>query len=229
MLKGMLGKKIGMTQIFTDDAVRIPVTAVEAGPLYILKVLKETEEKGHAINAIEVGFDVKREVQPALEEKFGEDYDVTKTLRLTKPLYGHYKKAGFEKKFGYVKQIKVDNPEEYEVGTILTLEDFDIVKKVNVRGVSKGRGFAGPIKRHGQKTGKRTHGSRFHRKPGSMGPSAWPARVFPGKKLAGHMGNVNITVRNLEIVKVDLERNLILIKGGIPGPNGSYVMISLPK
>jgi len=227
MLKGMLGKKIGMTQIFLEDGTRIPVTAVEIGPLHVLKVLKKTEKKGHPVNAIEVGFDVKRTVKPELREQFGEDFSVTKALRLNKPNYGQVKKAGFEMKFGFIKQVKVDTPENFEVGSILTLEDFKIIKRVDVQGVSKGRGFAGPIKRHGQKTGKRTHGSRFHRKPGSMGPSAWPARVFPGKKLAGHMGSANVTVRSLEVVRIDVERNLILIKGGIPGANGGYVIISL--
>ncbi len=229
MLKGMLGKKIGMTQIFQEDGELIPVTAVELGPLYVLKVLKETEKKGHPVNALELGFDVKREIKPGLKEKFGDDFDPAKALRLTKPLYGHYKKAGFEKKFGFVRQVSVDNPDEYKVGSVLTLEDFNIVKKVDVRALSKGRGFAGPIKRHGQKTGRKTHGSRYHRRAGSMGPSAWPARVFPGKKLAGHMGNAYVTVRNLEVVRIDKERNIVLVKGSVPGANGSYVLVSLAR
>ncbi len=226
MLKGILGKKIGMTQIFTEDGQRVPVTVVEAGPLHILSVLNENEKKGHPVNAVEVGFDVVREVNPDLKEKFGDDFDLSKALRLNKPQLGHFKKAGFEKKFGFVKQIKVDSTEDFTVGDVLTLKDFEFFTKVDVRGISKGRGFSGPIKRHGQKTGKKTHGSRFHRKPGSMGPSAWPARVFPGKKLAGQFGNTAVTLRNLEVVKVDVERNLLLIKGAIPGANGNYVIVS---
>jgi len=226
MLKGILGKKIGMTQIFTEDGQRVPVTVVEAGPLHILAVLKENDKKGHPVNAVEVGFDVVREVNPSLKEDLGDDFSLSKALRLNKPQLGHFKKAGFEKKFGFVKQIKVDDVESFNVGEVLTLENFEFFAKVDVRGISKGRGFAGPIKRHGQKTGKKTHGSRFHRKPGSMGPSAWPARVFPGKKLAGHYGNVAATIRNLEVMKVDVERNLLLIKGAIPGANGNYVIVS---
>lgn len=226
MLKGILGKKIGMTQIFTEDGQRVPVTVVEAGPLHVLSVLKESEEKGHPVNAVEVGFDVVREVKPELKEKLGEDFDLSKALRLNKPQLGHLKKAGFEKKFGFIKQIKVDGVDGFAVGEVLTLKDFEFFMKVDVRGISKGRGFSGPIKRHGQKTGKQTHGSRFHRKPGSMGPSAWPARVFPGKRLAGQFGNTAVTLRNLEVMKVDIERNLLLIKGAIPGANGNYVIVS---
>jgi len=226
MLKGILGKKIGMTQVFTEDGQRIPVTVVEAGPLHVMAVMEENDKKGHPVNAVEVGFDVVREIDADLKEKLGSEFDTAKALRLNKSQLGHVKKAGFEKKFGFIKQIKVDNTEDFKVGEVLTLEHFEFFAKVDVRGISKGRGFAGPIKRHGQKMGKNTHGSRFHRKPGSMGPSAWPARVFPGKKLAGHYGNTSTTVRNLEVVKVDVERNLLLIKGAIPGANGNYVIVS---
>jgi large subunit ribosomal protein L3 len=226
MLRGILGKKIGMTQVFTEEGQRVPVTVLEAGPLHVLAVLKENEKKGHPVNAVEVGFDVVRDVNPELKEKLGDDFNLAKALRLTKPQLGHFKKAGFEKKFGFVKQIKVEEVEGFNVGEILTLKDFEFFAKVDVCGISKGRGFTGVIKRHGQKIGKRTHGSRFHRKPGSMGPSAWPARVFPGKKLAGHHGSTNVTIRNLEVMKVDIERNLLLIKGAIPGANGNYVIVS---
>lgn len=226
MIKGFVGKKIGMTQVFNENGQRIPVTVVEAGPLYVLKVTKKTEGKGHQVNAIEVGFDVVREVKPGLKEKFQEDeFKLTKALRLTSPLLGHIKKAGFEKKFGIVKQIRIENMESVKMGDVLTLKDFEFAKKVNVQGTTKGRGFTGAIKRWGKSTGPNTHGSRYHRGAGSLGNSTTPARVYPGRKIAGQHGNALRTIRNLEVVKVDIERNLLIIKGAIPGANGKYIFV----
>lgn len=225
MLKKIFGKKIGMTQIFTENGVRIPVTVLEVSPLHVLRVLKETKGKGHAVNAIEVGYDVVREVKAELQEMFKEEFALHKALRVKKPVLGVIKKAGFEKKFALIRQIKVEKPEEFNAGDVLTLEQFQLVKKVDVQGTTKGRGFTGPIKRHNLHTGPNTHGSRYHRGQGSLGPSADPSRVYPGKKLAGHYGNEIATVRNLDVVKVDLENNLLVVKGAVPGANGGYVVI----
>lgn len=225
MLKRIVGKKIGMTRVFTETGQSLPVTVVEVGPVHILKVLKKTEGNGHAVDAIEVGFDVVREVRPELKEQFGEEFSLAKALRLTKPVLGQITKAGFEKKFGLVKQLRVCDPSQFNVGEVLDLTKFDFKKRVTVTGISKGRGFTGPIKRHGVHMGPNSHGSRYHRRGGSMGPSASPSRVYPGKKLAGQYGNETVTVRNLEVIRVDAERNLLVVKGAIPGANGNYVMI----
>ncbi len=227
MLKRMVGKKVGMTRVFTDAGRSLPVTVVEVGPVHVLRVLEKSEGKGHSVNAIEVGFDVVREVQPELKERFGEEFDLAKALRVSKPVLGQLAKAGFEKKFALVKQLRVGDPSQFKVGEVLDLTQLDLKKRVTVTGLSKGRGFTGPIKRHGLHTGRKTHGSRYHRRPGSMGPSASPSRVYPGKKLAGQYGNETVTVRNLEVIRVDAERNLLVVKGSIPGANGNYVMIKV--
>lgn len=225
MLKRILGKKIGMTRVFTKEGLSIPVTVVEVGPIHILKVIKETEGKGHNVNAIEVGFDVVREVKPELKERFGDDFNLSKALKLTKPILGQITKAGFEKKFGLIKQLRVESPELFKEGDVLDVSRFEFKKRVTITGLSKGRGFSGPVKRHGVGTGPNTHGSRYHKRPGSMGACADPSRVYPGKRLAGQYGNETVTVRNLDVVKVDVERNLIVVKGAIPGANGNYVVV----
>ena len=201
-MKGILGKKIGMTQIFTEHGEVIPVTVVEAGPVVVTQI-KTTENDGYT--AIQVGF------QDAKEKS------------LNKPQKGHLAAANTLKK--HLKEFRVDSVEEYTVGQEIKADLFAAGELIDVTGISKGKGFQGPIKRHGQSRGPETHGSRYHRRPGSMGACSYPGRVFKNKKLAGHMGSVKVTVQNLEVVKVDADKNLILVKGAIPGAKGSVVTI----
>ena len=201
-MKGILGKKLGMTQIFTEEGIVVPVTVVEAGPNVVTQV-KTVEKDGY--NAIQVGFEDAKEKS------------------LNKPQKGHLAAANTLKK--HLKEFRVDSVEEYTVGQEIKADLFAAGEKIDVTGTSKGKGFQGPIKRHGQSRGPETHGSRYHRRPGSMGACSYPGRVFKNKKLAGHMGSVKVTVQNLEVVRVDADKNLILVKGAIPGPKGSMVTI----
>ena len=201
-MKGILGKKIGMTQIFTEQGEVIPVTVVEAGPVVVTQI-KTTENDGYT--AIQVGF------QDAKEKS------------LNKPQKGHLAAANTLKK--HLKEFRVDSVEEYTVGQEIKADLFAAGELIDVTGISKGKGFQGPIKRHGQSRGPETHGSRYHRRPGSMGACSYPGRVFKNKKLAGHMGSVKVTVQNLEVVRVDADKNFILVKGAIPGAKGSVVTI----
>ena len=201
-MKGILEKKIGMTQIFTEHGEVIPVTVVEAGPVVVTQI-KTTENDGYT--AIQVGF------QDAKEKS------------LNKPQKGHLAAANTLKK--HLKEFRVDSVEEYTVGQEIKADLFAAGELIDVTGISKGKGFQGPIKRHGQSRGPETHGSRYHRRPGSMGACSYPGRVFKNKKLAGHMGSVKVTVQNLEVVRVDADKNFILVKGAIPGAKGSVVTI----
>ena len=201
-MKGILGKKIGMTQIFTEHGEVIPVTVVEAGPVVVTQI-KTTENDGYT--AIQVGF------QDAKEKS------------LNKPQKGHLAAANTLKK--HLKEFRVDSVEEYTVGQEIKADLFAAGELIDVTGISKGKGFQGPIKRHGQSRGPETHGSRYHRRPGSMGACSYPGRVFKNKKLAGHMGSVKVTVQNLEVVRVEADKNFILVKGAIPGAKGSVVTI----
>ena len=201
-MKGILGKKIGMTQIFTEHGEVIPVTVVEAGPVVVTQV-KTTENDGYT--AIQVGFGDAKEKS------------------LNKPQKGHLAAANTLKK--HLKEFRVDSVEEYTVGQEIKADLFAAGELIDVTGISKGKGFQGPIKRHGQSRGPETHGSRYHRRPGSMGACSFPGRVFKNKKLAGHMGSVKVTVQNLEVVRVDADKNFILVKGAIPGAKGSVVTI----
>lgn len=201
-MKGILGKKIGMTQIFTEHGEVIPVTVVEAGPVVVTQI-KTTENDGYT--AIQVGF------RDAKEKS------------LNKPQKGHLAAANTLKK--HLKEFRVDSVEEYTVGQEIKADLFAAGELIDVTGISKGKGFQGPIKRHGQSRGPETHGSRYHRRPGSMGACSYPGRVFKNKKLAGHMGSVKVTVQNLEVVRVDADKNFILVKGAIPGAKGSVVTI----
>ena len=201
-MKGILGKKIGMTQIFTEHGEVIPVTVVEAGPVVVTQI-KTTENDGYT--AIQVGF------QDAKEKS------------LNKPQKGHLAAANTLKK--HLKEFRVDSVEEYTVGQEIKADLFAAGELIDVTGISKGKVFQGPIKRHGQSRGPETHGSRYHRRPGSMGACSYPGRVFKNKKLAGHMGSVKVTVQNLEVVRVDADKNFILVKGAIPGAKGSVVTI----
>ena len=201
-MKGILGKKIGMTQIFTEAGEVVPVTVVEAGPNVVTQV-KTVEKDGY--NAIQVGFEDAKEKS------------------LNKPQKGHLAAANTLKK--HLKEFRVDSVEEYTVGQEIKADLFAAGELIDVTGISKGKGFQGPIKRHGKSRGPETHGSRYHRRPGSMGACSFPGRVFKNKKLAGHMGSVKVTVQNLEVVRVDADKNLILVKGAIPGAKGSVVTI----
>ena len=201
-MKGILGNKLGMTQIFTEEGIVVPVTVVEAGPNVVTQV-KTVEKDGY--NAIQVGFEDAKEKS------------------LNKPQKGHLAAANVLKK--HLKEFRVDAVEEFTVGQEIKADLFAAGEKIDVTGTSKGKGFQGPIKRHGQSRGPESHGSRYHRRPGSMGACSFPGRVFKNKKLAGHMGSVKVTVQNLEVVRVDADKNLILVKGAIPGPKGSMVTI----
>lgn len=201
-MKGILGKKLGMTQVFTAEGNVVPVTVIEAGPCVVLQK-KDRENDGY--EAVQIGFSDKKE------------------SRATKPEIGHAKKANTAPK-RYVKEIRGVNVSEYEVGQELKADLFAEGEFVDVTGISKGKGFAGVIKRWGQSTGPMAHGSRYHRGPGSMG-SIQANRVPKGKHLPGHMGHETITIQNLEVVRVDAERNVLLVKGSIPGPKNSFVKI----
>lgn len=202
MTKGILGKKLGMTQIFAENGEVIPVTVVEAEPNVVLQ-MKTAENDGY--EAIQIGFADKKQ------------------SRSNKPATGHAEKANTKPK-RYVKEVRGVNMADYEVGQEVKVDIFQEGDIVDVTGTSKGKGFQGAIKRHGQSRGPMTHGSRYHRRPGSMG-AVDPMRVFKGKKLPGRMGGKRVTVQNLEIVKVDAERNLLLIKGNVPGAKKSYVTV----
>lgn len=201
MTKGILGKKLGMTQVFTNEGNVVPVTVIEAGPCVVLQK-KNSENDGY--EAIQLGFDTQKE------------------HRANKPELGHSKKAGTTPK-RFIKEIRGTSM-DYEIGQELKADLFENGEYVDVTGISKGKGFAGSIKRHNQSRGPMAHGSRYHRRPGSMGAVA-PNRVFKGKPLPGRMGTDKVTIQNLEVVKVDVERNLLLVKGSIPGPKNSYVVV----
>ncbi|MCS7463573.1 50S ribosomal protein L3 [Paenibacillus doosanensis] len=199
-MKGILGKKLGMTQVFTPEGLVIPVTVIQAGPCTVLQK-KDVENDGY--EAIQIGFDDKKE------------------KNANKPELGHAKKAGATPK-RYVKEIR--GMSELEVGQEIKADLFAEGEFVDVTGTSKGKGFQGVIKRHNQSTGPMAHGSRYHRGPGSMG-SIQANRVPKGKNLPGHMGSETVTLQNLEVIKVDVERNVILVKGSIPGARNSYVSV----
>jgi large subunit ribosomal protein L3 len=201
-MKGILGRKLGMTQLFTPEGNVVPVTVIQAGPCVVLQK-KDVDNDGY--ESIQIGFD-----------------DV-KASRIIKPELGHAKKAGATPK-RYVKEIRGIQLGDYEVGQELKADLFTEGEFVDVTGTSKGKGFQGNIKRHNQSTGPMAHGSRYHRGPGSMG-SIQANRVPKGKKLPGHMGNETVTLQNLQIIKVDAERNVLLVKGSIPGPKNSYVSV----
>lgn len=201
MLKAILGKKVGMTQIFTEDGAMIPVTVVEAGPCVVTQV-KTEESDGYA--AVQVGFS-----------------DIRESL-VNKPAAGQFKKAGLAVK-KYLREFRT--AEEFKVGDTIKVDVFENGDKVDVSGVSKGKGYAGAIKRWGQHRGPMTHGSKYHRGQGSMGAKSYPGRVFKTKKMPGHMGAVQRTIINVEVVGVDAEKNMLLIKGSVPGAKGQLLTI----
>ncbi|MBP1041291.1 50S ribosomal protein L3 [Vagococcus sp. BWB3-3] len=206
MTKGILGKKVGMTQIFTENGELIPVTVIEATPNVVLQV-KTMETDGY--EAIQLGYQDKREILA------------------NKPAKGHVAKANTTPK-RFIKEFKDVVLGEYEVGQEVKVDTFQAGDIINVTGITKGKGYQGVIKRHGQSRGPMSHGSRYHRRPGSMGPVD-PNRVFKNKKLAGQMGGDRVTIQNLEVVRVDLEKNVILIKGNVPGSKKSLVQIKSAK
>lgn len=207
MHKGLIGKKLGMTALFSPAGIYQPVTAVEIGPCVVTQV-KTVARDGY--NALQVGMGEKP------------------SKKVNKPLAGHFRKSGGSG-FYHVKEVPVDDPEAYEPGQTLSLDIFKVGDRVDVTGVTKGRGFSGVIRRHGFHGGKKTHGSHSHRIPGSVGCSAWPSRIIRGKKMPGHYGTDTQTVKNLEIVDIRPEQNLILIRGAVPGHRMGLVTIRKPK
>lgn len=200
----MLGKKIGMTQIFTEDGTMIPVTVIKAGPLFVIQK-KTADVDGY--NSIKVGFE-------DIKEK-----------KVNKPTKGQFDKAGVSPK-RYIKEFRIENIDAFEVGQEIKVQDmFNEGDKVDVSGVSKGKGFQGTVKRFGTGRGPLSHGSGYHRGVGSMGAVASPSRVFKGKGLPGHMGSEKVTVQNLAVVRVDADRGLLLVKGAVPGPRGGLIVI----
>ena len=203
MKKTIIGKKIGMTQIFDEEGKVIPVTVIEAGPCVVAQV-KSVETDGY--NAIQLGF--------------GE----VKESKVNRPEKGHFAKANIAAK-KHLREFRVDEVESYKVGDEIKADTFEKGDKIDVQGTSKGKGFQGVIKRHGQSRGPMGHGSIYHRRPGSMGPTSTPGRVFKGKKLPGHMGVQTITIQNLDVVAVDMDKNVILVKGSVPGVKGAILKI----
>lgn len=205
MAKSILGKKLGMTQIFTKEGKVVPVTVVEAGPCVVLQN-KTTENDGY--NAVQLGF------------------GTAKDKHVTKPMKGHFTKAGV-KPVKFIRELRLTGPSEYTVGQELNVDIFAEGELIDVTGISKGKGFAGGIKRHNFARGPMAHGSKSHREPGSIGSrmSGPGGKVFKGKKLPGRMGGEKTTIQRLTVTRVDAGRNLLLIKGSIPGPKGSFVMI----
>jgi large subunit ribosomal protein L3 len=201
MINGLLGKKIGMSQVFAADGQRIPVTVLEAGPCTILQ--KKTGE-ADGYEAVQLGFDAK------------------KAHRTNKPAMGHFKKAG-KGAFAHVREFNSDD--ECQVGDEVTCDMFKPGDRIDITGTSKGKGFQGVMKRWGFSGGRASHGSMFKRGPGAIGQSAWPSKVFKGKKMAGQMGNARVTTQNLIVVEVRPEQNLILVRGAVPGPKNGLVMI----
>ncbi|MCK8824347.1 50S ribosomal protein L3 [Fuchsiella alkaliacetigena] len=207
MSKGILGKKVGMTQIFNDEGDAIPVTVIKAGPCSVVQ--KKTEEVD-GYNAIQLGF--------------GE----VDEHKLNKPLQGHFEKYGVAPK-KYIKEFKNGQQEDYEVGDEVLADIFTEGELVNVTGTSKGKGFAGTIKRWNFTTGPKSHGSRNVRKPGAISAGTDPARVFKGKKMPGRMGGEQVTIENLEVIKVDPEQNILAVKGAVPGPKKGLLVIKGAK
>ena len=203
MNKGLIGKKVGMTQIFDEQGKVIPVTVIEAGPCTVVQV-KTAEKDGY--QAIQLG------------------YGDVKEHKVIKPIRGHYTKVNLTPK-KHLREFRVDSIENINVGDELKADIFSVGDKLDIQGTSKGKGFQGVIKRHGQSRGPMGHGSMYHRRPGSMGPTSTPGRVFKGKKLPGHMGRVTVTIQNLEVVKVDLDKNAILVKGSVPGAKGTILKL----
>ena len=203
MEKAIIGKKVGMTQIFDEAGKVIPVTVIEAGPCKVVQV-KTMEIDGYT--ALQLGFENKKE------------------KHVTKPEKGHFAKVNIEP-MKHLREFRVNSVDEVKVGDEIKADVFAAGDRIDVQGTSKGKGFQGVIKRHGQSRGPMGHGSMYHRRPGSMGPTSTPGRVFKGKKLPGHMGVETVTIQNLDVVRVDMDKNVILVKGSVPGVKGAILKI----
>ena len=209
MSPGILGKKIGMTQMFRPDGQVVPVTLLKAGPCMVVQ-RKTPATDGY--DAVQLGL-----------------LEYVKPQRINKPATGHLKKAGVEGA-KFLREFPLEGAgEDLKAGDKVLVDQFKPNDKVDVIGISKGRGFAGVVKRHHFRGGEATHGSMFHRAPGSIGASSFPSRVLPGMRMGGHMGNAQVTVRNLEVMDVDTEDNVLVVKGAVPGPNGGYVVVRRSK
>ncbi|GAB6907142.1 50S ribosomal subunit protein L3 [Desulfosarcina cetonica] len=205
MCKGLVGKKLGMTSVYAPNGTYIPVTVLQVGPCVVTQIKKNGTD---GYQALQIGFGEK------------------KAKKTTRPLQGHFKKAG-DTFYATLKEVAVDDPDAYTLGQTVSADDiFDIGEKVNVTGTTKGRGFSGVMKRHGFGGGRETHGCKNHRVPGSIGCSAWPSKVIKGKRMPGQYGVDTKTVRNLEVVDIRPEENIILLKGPVPGPRSGIVTIN---
>ena len=202
-MKAILGKKVGMTQIFTEAGEVVPVTVIEAGPEVVTQI-KTVETDGY--NAVQIG------------------YEEQKPQRVNRPMTGHFEKSGVTPK-KHLAEFRNDEGEVYELGQVITVEDFEEGKKLDITGVSKGKGTQGNIKRHGHHRGPMTHGSKHKRLAGALAGATYPSRVFPGNAGPGRMGRDTVTVQNVELVKIDTDRNLMLVKGAVPGGKGSLVKV----
>ena len=219
MKKGILSTKLGMTQIFNEDGSLVPVTVLQAGPCVVTQI-KTVDNDGYS--AVQVGFVDKKE-RIVNKDKTGKK-EVIHRHGVNKAMKGHFDKAGVSCK-RYVREFKFENAGEYTLGSEIKADIFAVGDKIDASAVSKGKGFQGAIKRHGQHRGPMAHGSKFHRHQGSNGACSSPSRVFKGKGMPGHMGCVKVTVQNLEVVRVDAEKNLLLVKGAVPGPKKALVTI----
>ena len=202
-MKTLIGKKVGMTQIFDEKGNVVPVTVIEAGPCSVVQV-KSVETDGY--DAIQLGF------------------GAVKEYKVNKPVKGHFAKAKVTP-MKHLREFRVSDVSSVKVGDEIKVDTFVAGESVDIQGITKGKGFQGVIKRHGQSRGPMGHGSMYHRRPGSMGPTSTPGRVFKGKKLPGHMGHVTVTIQNLDVVKVDMDKNVILVKGSVPGAKGAILKI----
>lgn len=202
MQKAILAKKVGMTQLFFDNGELVPITVLVAGPCYVTQI-KTNETDGY--NAIQVGF-----------------WDKSKNV--LKPLQGIFSKAGVSPK-RYLREFRFAEPKDYKVGDEIKVDEFSVGEFIDATGISKGKGFQGSIKRHGHQRGPMAHGSKYHRGVGSMSSATTPGRVKKGKKMPGHMGNERITIQNLKIMRIDADKNLLFVKGSVPGPKNSLIFI----
>ena len=219
MKKAILATKVGMTQIFNEDGTLVPVTVLQAGPCVVSQI-KTVENDGYS--AVQVGFVDKKE-RITNKDKSGKK-EVVHRHGVNKAMKGHFDKAGVSCK-RFVREFKLEGAEEYALGSEIKADVFAAGDKIDASAISKGKGFQGAIKRHGQHRGPMAHGSKFHRHQGSNGACSSPSRVFKGKGMPGHMGCVKVTVQNLEVVRVDAEKNLLLVKGAVPGPKKALVTI----
>ena len=204
MINGLIGKKVGMTQLLQDDGTVVPVTVIQAGPCVVVQK-KTTQKDGY--DAVQLGF-----------------VEFVKQKRVGKPMTGHFKKANVAP-VRVLREMRVKGDESANPGDKVMVDIFSADELVHVVGTSKGRGFAGLIKRHHFRGGRASHGSMFHRAPGSIGASAYPSRVIKGMRMAGHMGSERVTVQNLSVARIDQENNLLYLRGAVPGPNGGYVVV----